>query len=431
VISGEVLVAAAAPDGLVPSLAEACRALGVNTLAHPCLPSWTARANALGMMTGPWRVGAGQGARLKGLIFDASRACRIEHTADLHRVFQEALPSLQACARVIVLGLAPEACQDPEHATTQRALDGFIRSLAKELRRGATAQLILVSRFEGVDLRGCLGFLLSPRSAYVSGQSLRMDAPAGRPLIPDVARPLLGRTVLVTGAARGIGRAIADTLARDGARVLALDMPAQQAPLQAWVEGVDGRAIILDITSPDAASSIASVVRDEGGLDGIVHNAGITRDRTIARMPLERWQSVLSVNLKAPFAIQQALLSEDLLKGGARIVAVSSIAGIAGNRGQTHYAYSKAGLIGMVQALAPGLAARGVAINAVAPGFIETEMTASMPWFIRELGRRLNSLGQGGQPEDVAEAVAWLAGPDSEGVNAQVLRICGQSLLGA
>jgi 3-oxoacyl-[acyl-carrier protein] reductase len=157
----------------------------------------------------------------------------------------------------------------------------------------------------------------------------------------------------------------------------------------------------------------------------------VTRDRTIAKMPPERWSELMEINLTAPERINDSLLQRGLLRSGARIVCVSSIAGIAGNAGQTNYAASKAGLIGMVQALALELAEQGVAINAVAPGFIETAMTAGMPFAVREAGRRLNSLRQGGLPQDVAETVAWLAGPGAAGVNGSVIRVCGQSLLGA
>jgi 3-oxoacyl-[acyl-carrier protein] reductase len=129
--------------------------------------------------------------------------------------------------------------------------------------------------------------------------------------------------------------------------------------------------------------------------------------------------------------VNTTLLGEDLIRAGGRIVSVSSIAGIAGNRGQTNYATSKAGVIGMVRALAPVLAGRAVTVNAVAPGVIETTMIAKMPLLLREASRRMNSMSQAGQPVDVAEAVAFFADPGSAGVTGQVLRVCGQSLIGA
>ena len=143
------------------------------------------------------------------------------------------------------------------------------------------------------------------------------------------------------------------------------------------------------------------------------------------------WDAVLAVNLSSQLAINDALLDGDLLRHNGRIIGVSSIAGIAGNNGQTNYATSKAGVIGMVNAYAPVLAERGATINAVAPGFIETKMTAAVPLVIREVGRRLSSLAQGGLPVDVAETIAWYANPASAAVNGNVVRVCGQSLLGA
>lgn len=191
-----------------------------------------------------------------------------------------------------------------------------------------------------------------------------------------------------------------------------------------------GTALALDITAPDAGARIAAAL--PGGLDVLVHNAGITRDRRLVNMPAERWSSVLDVNLASVLRTTDALLESGTLKRGGRIVATASIAGLAGNAGQTNYGASKAGIVGLVRALAPrALAEHGVTVNAVAPGFVETKMTAAIPLFIRQAGRRMNSLAQGGLPVDVAETTAWLADPGSGGVNGQVVRVCGQSLLGA
>jgi 3-oxoacyl-[acyl-carrier protein] reductase len=238
------------------------------------------------------------------------------------------------------------------------------------------------------------------------------------------------RIAIVTGAARGIGAAIAHVLSRDGAHVICLDIPAAGEPLSAVANEVKGSALQLDLTAADAPTRLASYITDRHGrVDIVVHNAGITRDKTIARMTEDRWDSVLDVNLSSQERVNEAL--GDLLPAGGRIIAVSSVSGIAGNRGQTNYAVSKAGVIGLVQANAPVLAAKGVTVNAVAPGFIETRMTASMPMMLREAGRRMNSMSQGGQPVDVAETIAWLASPGSAGVTGNVVRVCGQSLLGA
>ncbi|MGH2969465.1 MAG: SDR family oxidoreductase, partial [Solirubrobacteraceae bacterium] len=236
----------------------------------------------------------------------------------------------------------------------------------------------------------------------------------------------------VTGAARGIGAAIARTLARDGATVVGVDVPAQGDELAAVVNAIGGSSLLLDITAGDAPERLAEHLRERhGGADAVVHNAGVTRDRTLGRMSGDEWDMVLAINLTAQERINDMLVDGGVLRRGGRIVSVSSVSGIAGNRGQANYAASKAGVIGTVESLAPVLAGRGQTINAVAPGFIETKMTAAMPLGTREAGRRMNSVAQGGQPVDVAETVAWLASPASGGVNGNVVRVCGQSLIGA
>jgi 3-oxoacyl-[acyl-carrier protein] reductase len=314
-------------------------------------------------------------------VFDATGAELVE----LHRFFHPTVRRVLPSGRVVVIG------------DGRRALEGFTRSLGKEIGRGATVNLIQVTEDANID--ATLRFLLSPRSAYVSGQVVHVGP--GR----DV--PLTGRTALVTGASRGIGASIADVLEREGATVVRLDL--RDAEIE------------LDITDEDAPARVAGHFQD--GLDILVHNAGVTKDRTLAKMPEDRWQSLMEVNLLAPERITEAL--RPFLRDDGRIVCVSSLSAIAGNAGQTNYATSKAGLLDLVSGLELD---RGITINAVAPGFIETQMTAAMPIGVREAGRRLNALRQGGLPVDVAETVAWLAG---SGVDRNVVRVCGQSLLGA
>ncbi|MFJ9890756.1 3-oxoacyl-ACP reductase [Streptomyces sp. NPDC091287] len=368
-------------------------------------------------------------ARLAGIVLDATGVASARGLAEVHAALHPVVRSLAPGGRIVVLG-TPPTVEDHHQAAAQQALEGFVRSLGKEIGRGSTVQLLRLPA-DGTPeaAESTLRFLLSPRSAYVSGQVIELTAAAPGP-VTDRDAPLAGRTAVVTGAARGIGASVASVLARDGAHVIVLDVPGAQDDLVRTADRLGVTALPLDITAPDAAARIAAAAPD--GLDVLVHNAGITRDRRLANMPAERWAQVIEVNLDSVLRTTDELLASGALNRGGRIVATASIAGIAGNDGQTNYAASKAGVIGLVRSLGPRAAAEhGVTVNAVAPGFIETRMTAAVPFLIREAGRRMNSLSQGGLPADVAEAVAWFAQPDSGAVNGQVLRVCGQSLLGA
>ncbi|WP_327190236.1 3-oxoacyl-ACP reductase [Streptomyces xinghaiensis] len=408
------------------------------------------------------------------VVVDATGVDGPEALHEVHAALHPVVRSVATGGRIVVLGTAPDPA-DHHRAAAQQALEGFVRSLGKEIGKGCTVNLLrLDPGAEGTAALGTaaaaaestLRFLLSPKSAYVSGQPITVRADAvgadgtneadgadgadgpggpqpaeaggpsgvassGAAAAADWTRPLAGTTALVTGCARGIGESVAETLARDGARVVCLDIPAAEGELTALAGRLGGTALPLDITAPDAADRIAEAV--PGGLDILVHNAGITRDRRLANMAADRWDQVIDVNLGSVLRVTDRLLKAGAVRRGTgRIVATASIAGIAGNAGQTNYAASKAGIIGFTRSLAPRAAAEyGVTVNAVAPGFIETKMTAAVPLLIREAGRRMNSLAQGGLPVDVAETTAWLAQPASGGVNGQTVRVCGQSLLGA
>jgi 3-oxoacyl-[acyl-carrier protein] reductase len=373
----------------------------------------------------PAAEGNGQ---VRSLVFDATGIADSEQLVELQRFFHPNLGRLERSGRVIVLGATPAALP-PRAATAQRALEGFTRSLGKEVGRGIAVQLVSLAEGAEGEIDSTVRFLLSPRSAYVSGQAIRIERGVAEAPEIDWERPLEGKLALVTGGSRGIGAAIAEALHRDGAKLLLLDVPALASDLQQVAERLGAGTIELDITAGDAPQKIAE--RLGGGVDVVVHNAGVTRDRTLVKMPEDRWSSVLEINLSSEERIDDELLARGLLRSNGRIVCVSSMSGIAGNAGQTNYATSKAGVIGMVEAMASELAEREATINAVAPGFIETQMTAKMPIALREAGRRMNSMSQGGLPADVAEAIAWLASPASSGVNGNVVRVCGQSLLGA
>ncbi|MFI2643338.1 3-oxoacyl-ACP reductase [Streptomyces sp. NPDC018610] len=374
----------------------------------------------------PAAAGAGEAAGTAAVVLDATGVRDVDALGEVHAALHPAVGAVTPSGRVLVLG-APLDAGDHHRAAAQQALEGFTRSLGKEIGRGRTVNLVRLT--DAAAAESTLRFLLSPRSAYLSGQVI--EVAAGEVTAPDDwERPLAGRTALVTGGARGIGEAVAETLAREGAHVVVLDVPAADADARRVAGRLGGTALALDITAADAGERIAAALPD--GLDVLIHNAGITRDRRLVNMPAERWSAVLEVNLASVLRTTDALLAAGTLRPGGRIVATASIAGLAGNAGQTNYGASKAGVAGLVRALAPrALAEHGVTVNAVAPGFIETKMTAAVPLLIREAGRRMNSLAQGGLPVDVAETTAWLAHPASGAVNGQVVRVCGQSLLGA
>ncbi|WP_432099521.1 3-oxoacyl-ACP reductase [Streptomyces sp. WAC 04229] len=368
--------------------------------------------------------------RPAAVVLDATGVRDVDALAEVHAALHPVVRSVATSGRVVVLGTPPDPA-DHHHAAVQQALEGFTRSLGKEIGRGRTVNLVRLADAAHADAaESTLRFLLSPASAYVSGQVVEVGDAGGAGTPDDWELPLAGRTALVTGAARGIGAAVARTLAGQGAQVVVLDVPQAEDEARRAAERLGGTALALDITTGDAGERIAAAV--PGGIDVLVHNAGITRDRRLANMPAERWSSVLDVNLASVLRTTDALLAAGAVNRGGRIVATASIAGLAGNAGQTNYGASKAGIVGLVRSLAPrALAGHGVTVNAVAPGFIETRMTAAVPLFIREAGRRMNSLAQGGLPVDVAETTAWLAHPASGAVNGQVVRVCGQSLLGA
>lgn len=371
----------------------------------------------------------GEGEKCAALVFDASGARTPGDLRALFDFMQPQTAQLAASGRVLVLGRLPSAVEEPAAAATAAALRGFVRSLGKEIgRKGSTVNLIEVAPHSDAQLPGAMRFLLSDHAAYISGQCLQLDAAAA---LPEAwGGTLSGKVAVVTGAARGIGAAISQVLAREGAQLVGIDRPQEEQSLNETMSAIGGQSIAADITDAGAPERIASELQSRfGGADVIVHNAGITRDKMLRNMPPHWWDQVLEVNFNAILRLNEKLL-DGVLRDGGRMVCISSIGGIGGNAGQTNYGATKAGLIGYVAAMAPQFAGYGGAINAIAPGFIETQMTAAMPLVPREVGRRLCSLGQGGVPLDIAEAVAFMASPYAAGVNGKVLRVCGQNWFG-
>lgn len=361
------------------------------------------------------------------LVFDARPLTDALSLSALYQFFHSHLRALQANGRIIVIGRPVAQCESAEDAAAQQALEGFTRSVAKEIgNRGSTAQLLQMAHGQAASARSTLSFLLSSRSAFIDGQRIELN-PASTATDSDRQQ-----TVLVTGASRGIGLAIAEVLQREGAKVVGVDIPAAEEALNEAMNRLGGVALSLDITAEDAPKRLSELAADLGGFDAVVHNAGVTRDKLLVNMKQDWWDMTLNINLAAAQRINRQLIESGLNDGG-RIVGVASMVGISGQRGQTNYSASKAGVIGYVQHMSqdPELKARNITINAVAPGFIETQMTAAIPVMTREVARRLNSLSQGGQPVDVAEAIAWLADPASAAVNGNVLRVCGQNWIGA
>ncbi len=239
---------------------------------------------------------------------------------------------------------------------------------------------------------------------------------------------LQGRIAIVTGASRGIGRAIAEALARTGASVVAAARSTNAADTAAAISASGGRAeaATVDVTDPASVEAlVAGVLERHGRIDVLVNNAGIARDQLLLRMKRDDWDAVLATNLTAAFTCTQAVLRPMIRQRSGRIVHISSVVGQMGNPGQANYAASKAGLIGFAKALAHEVGSRGITVNVVAPGFIETDMT-------RELGADVRArligqipLGRIGTPDDVAGAVCFLASDEASYITGQVLGVNG------
>ena len=366
----------------------------------------------------------------RSICIDATAASTLDDLRSLFVTLRHETPKLPRCSSVVILASVHDNVSDLTRAAVVRAIEGVIRSLAKELGpKGTTVNLLRINADVSSErMLGPLAFFLSGRSAFITGQCISID-----PIGPDRSDSLTGKVVVLTGAAGGIGSATARRLHSEGAKLLLVDVPATAESGQALAKMLSGAEFVAaDLTLPEhRAQLVRTVSHRYQKAHVVIHNAGITRDRTLAKMSDDQWDKVIAVNLSAVLSLTQELLDTDLINDGGRVINISSISGLAGNFGQTNYTATKAGLIAFSQMLDIRLNKRGIRANAIAPGFIETKMVSTMPLFTREAARRLSALRQGGRPEDVAEAITFLAHPLSQGIGSQVLRVCGGSFLGA
>lgn len=242
-----------------------------------------------------------------------------------------------------------------------------------------------------------------------------------------MSQPLKGEIALVTGASRGIGAAIADELAAQGATVVGTaTTPAGAEAIGARLAAHGGAGRVLDVTAADAGEALVEAVAKEfGPVSILVNNAGITRDNLLLRMKDEDWQAILDTNLSSVFRMSKAVLRGMMKARKGRIVSITSVIGVTGNAGQANYAAAKAGIIGFSKSLAKEIGSRGITVNVVAPGFIDTDMTRALPEEGKKAMLEQIALGRLGEPADIARAVAFLAGPSASYITGETLHVNG------
>ena len=239
--------------------------------------------------------------------------------------------------------------------------------------------------------------------------------------MPDAYGSLAGKRALITGAARGIGRAIAVELKAAGAEVLCCDLPGTRENEEVARE-VGGQALYADVTKAD---QVEKLIADAGDIDILVNNAGITRDGLVVRMSEEDWRAVIDINLTSVYLMCHAAIRGMMKRRSGSIVNLSSVVGLHGNFGQTNYAASKAGIVGFTKSFAREAGTRGVRVNAVAPGYVETRLTDVLPEEVKKKMLEATSLGRFGQPEDIARAVHFLCSDEAAFVTGEVLVVDG------
>lgn len=363
--------------------------------------------------------------KVDAVVLSALALETVESSVEFFTKAQLAVRNLTKNGRIVVLS---KTSDNIEQQTIQKSLEGFTRALSKELgKNGTTVNHLTISDAPSKNVAGAILFFLSDKSSFITGQVIQLN----NKFITktnSITKLLDGKVAIVTGAARGIGAAAATFIAREGAKVIIVDVPQAEEDAKKTADAINGDVLLMDITKEDAVASIQKYVLDKyGKLDILVNNAGITRDKTLAKMSIPQWNAIMQVNLKAAMNLTNAFIAKGF-SANPKIVGLASISGIAGNVGQTNYSASKAGMIAYMNQLATK---NGLMANAVAPGFIETKMTENLPLFVKEGGRRLSTLKQGGLPEDIAELITFLSSPLSDGISGQVIRACGGSMIGA
>ncbi len=374
---------------------------------------------------GPWKDGTSTVEN--ALVVDGRNVSNAPALKAVFNELQAGVKNIKANGKVLIYSVQPELLEDVHHSTYQRALEGISRSLAKELGgRGTTVNLVkLPPNVELKNYATVQEFFTSGRSAFITGQAVAANEAS------KSGRELSEKICVVTGGAGGIGSATVKRLASEGATVIIADMPQMEERAKSLL---NEKVTFLgaDLTDESARKNLLETIKEKHGrIDVLVNNAGITRDKTLKNMPEHYWDQLIAINLTAVINLTEDALEMGLIPQGGRIISTSSISGIAGNFGQTNYTATKAALIGYSASKSKELKAKGITINAIAPGYIETEMVKTMPLMTRIFAERLTSLVQAGKPEDIAEAMAFLAHPGAESINGQVLRVCGGSFLGA
>lgn len=368
--------------------------------------------------------------RMDGLVVSCVGMQTVEDLEDLYTTIKNTVTRINANGRVVIISK-----MDSDTALSfavQKSVDGFSRALSKEIggKNGITVNLLKITNnhITPFETANAAFYFLSDKSSFITGQVVELNNTFSTSFTSP-AKLLQDKIAIVTGGARGIGAATAKVLHREGAKVIIVDVPFAKEDAENLAQELNGDVILEDITDIKATTDIQQyVLNNYKGLDILVNNAGITRDKTIAKMSIDQWRAVLNVNLKAVINLTDIFAQKGFSKN-AKVVSLSSISGIAGNVGQTNYSLTKSGVIGFTQAVAA--TNKNIYANAVAPGFIETKMTENLPFFIKEGGRRLSTLKQGGVPEDIAELIGFLASPLSDGINGQCIRACGGSMIGA